>query len=146
MLLVRLILDLYFNHEISMNELRDNTDVSFRIIDMDNESNYVSIEHPSEIGVEYKLDYYNQWYVGFISRNYESLRNIGLESANIFINVFFSGQCNFEIFDSTSLAELSKYAISLPISVFNLPDDELKDMLKENRYSKDRITQIFSHE
>ena len=49
MLLVRLILDLYFTHEISMNELRDNTDVSFRIIDTDNESNYVSIEHPSEI-------------------------------------------------------------------------------------------------
>ena len=100
----------------------------------------------NEIGVEYKLDYYNQWYVGFISRNYESLRNIGLESANIFINVFFSGQCNFEIFDSTSLAELSKYAISLPVSVFNLPDDELKDILKENGYSEDRITKIFSHE
>ena len=146
MLLVRVILDLYFNHEITLNELRDNIDMSYRVIDANSDFHYISIEHPKDIGVEYELESYNQWYVDFISRNYDSLTKIGLERVNLFLNVFFSGQCNFEIFDKNSLSELSKYGISLPISIFNLPNEELKDILKENGYSKERITQIFNYE
>lgn len=146
MLLVRLILDLYFDQEITVNELRDITGTPYRVIDTSSEFHYISIEHPKDIGVEYELESYNHWYVDFITRNYDSLTKIGLGRVNLFLNVFFSGQCNFELFDKESLSELSKYGISLPISVFNLPTEELKDILKENGYSEERITQIFSNE
>ncbi len=146
MLLVRLIVDLYFGHEITLNELHANIGTSYRVIDVNSELHYISIEHPKDIGVEYELESYNHWYVDFIKNNYDSLTKIGLEKANIFINVFFSGQCNFEIFDNASLSELARYGLSLPISVFNLANDELIDIMKENGYSEERVLPLFSKE
>jgi hypothetical protein len=82
----------------------------------------------------------------FLPKNYSALKNNGLDRINIFINVFYSGQCNFEIFDSQSMSILSKYNVSLPISVFHLSNNELKEILSDNGYSKNRICEIFKSE
>lgn len=144
MLLTRLILDLYFNSQITLTELQSLIGTSYRVIDANYD--FISIEHPTDIGIEYNMEIYNQWYVDFIENNHSALKHNGLDKINIFINVFYSGQCNFEIFESQSLSILSKYNVSLPISVFHLSNNELKEILNDNGYSLKRICEIFNNE
>lgn len=144
MLLIRLTLDLYFNCQITLTELQSFIGTSYRVIDANDD--FITIEHPSDIGIEYNMEIYNQWYVDFIEKNHTILKYNGLDKINIFINVFYSGQCNFEIFDSKHLAILSKHDVSLPISIFRLSHNELKEILTDNGYSKDDIVEIFSNE
>lgn len=81
-----------------------------------------------------------------MENNYSVLKKNGLEYANIFINVFYKGQCNFEIFDKKSLATLSKYDVSYPISVFALSDKELLDILNDYSVSSEKIWKLFQTE
>ena len=111
MLLTRLTLDLYFNSQITLTESQSLIGTSYRVIDANDD--FISIEHPIDIGIEYNMEIYNQWYVDFIENNHSTLKHNGLDKINIFINVFYSGQCNFEIFESQSLSILSKYNVSL---------------------------------
>ena len=144
MLLTRLTLDLYFNSQITLTESQSLIGTSYRVIDANDD--FISIEHPTDIGIEYNMEIYNQWYVDFIENNHSTLKHNGLDKINIFINVFYSGQCNFEIFESQSLSILSKYNESLPISVFHLSNNELKEILNDNGYSLKRICEIFNNE
>lgn len=89
---------------------------------------------------------YEKWYVNFIRNNYTTFKRYGVKEMNIFINVFYSGQCNFEIFDKKLLALLSQYKISLPISIYALSNKELEEILKEKGYSDKRISAIFQSE
>ena len=131
MLLTRLTLDLYFNSQITLTESQSLIGTSYRVIDANDD--FISIEHPTDIGIEYNMEIYNQWYVDFIENNHSTLKHNGLDKINIFINVFYSGQCNFEIFESQSLSILSKYNVSLPISVFHLSNNELKEILNKKK-------------
>ena len=144
MLLTRLTLDLYFNSQITLTESQSLIGTSYLVIDANDD--FISIEHPTDIGIEYNMEIYNQWYVDFIENNHSTLKHNGLDKINIFINVFYSGQCNFEIFESQSLSILSKYNVSLPISVFHLSNNELKEILNDNGYSLKRICEIFNNE
>lgn len=146
MLLIKLTIDLYFNHSVTSNILSGIINMPFRVVDVNTKEHYISIEHPTDIGIEYEMENYNQWYVKFVEDNYNILRNNGLEYANIFINVFYKGQCNFEIFDKESLATLSKYDISYPISVFALSDKELLDILNDYSVSSEKICKLFQTE
>ena len=101
MLLTRLTLDLYFNSQITLTESQSLIGTSYRVIDANDD--FISIEHPTDIGIEYNMEIYNQWYVDFIENNHSTLKHNGLDKINIFINVFYSGQCNFEIFESQSI-------------------------------------------
>jgi len=51
-------------------------------------------------------------------KNYQLLRLNNADDFRIFIEAFYSDQCNFEIFNSELLVELAKYKVSLPISVY----------------------------
>ena len=42
---------------------------------------------------------------------------------DLFVNVYYKGQCNFEIFDKNSLKILSRWDVSLPISVYHEDKD-----------------------
>lgn len=146
MLLIKLTIDLYFNHGITPDTISGIIHMPFKVVDVNTEEHYISIEHPTDIGIEYEMEKYHQWYVKFVENNYSILRNNGLEYANIFINVFYKGQCNFEIFDKESLATLSKYDVSYPISVFALSDKELSDILNDYGVSPERICKLFQTE
>lgn len=146
MLLIRLTIDLYFNHCITLKALGDITNMSFKVVDVNTEEHYISIEHPTDIGIEYEMESYYQWYVDFMENNYSILQKNGLKYANIFINVFYRGQCNFEIFDKESLATLSKYDVSYPISVFALSDKELLDILNDYGVYSEKICKLFQTE
>lgn len=149
MVLTRLTIDLYFKPSVTSETLRKLIQAPFKIHceRSDKGITLISIEHPTEIGTDnINTESYNHWYVDFIKTNYNVIKQCGLEEINIFIDVFFHGQCNFEIFNNKSLSELSKYNVSLPISVYELPYKELKDMLIYYGYSSDEIQKIFQYE
>ena len=50
------------------------------------------------------------------------------------------------IFDKKSLATLSKYDVSYPISVFALSDKELLDILNDYSVSSEKIWKLFQTE
>lgn len=66
---------------------------------------------------------YEQEFVDFFRKNYQSLILNNADDLRIFIEAYYSDQCNFEIFDNESLAELAKYKVSLPISVYYCDND-----------------------
>ena len=63
MLIQRMTLDLYFNRQVTLTELRGFISTSYRVIDANDD--YITIEHPTDIGIEYNMEIYNQWYVNF---------------------------------------------------------------------------------
>ena len=83
MLLTRLTLDLYFNSQITLTESQSLIGTSYRVIDANDD--FISIEHPTDIGIEYNMEIYNQWYVDFIENNHSTLKHNGLDKINIFI-------------------------------------------------------------
>lgn len=146
MLLIKLTIDLYFNHCITLKTLGDITNMSFKVVDVDTEQHYIILEHPTDIGIEYEMESYYQWYVNFMENNYSVLKKNGLEYANIFINVFYKGQCNFEIF----VKNLSLHYRNMMYhtqSVFSaLSDKELLDILNDYSVSSEKIWKLFQTE
>lgn len=49
MLLIKLTIDLYFNHCITLKTLGDITNMSFKVVDVDTEQHYIILEHPTDI-------------------------------------------------------------------------------------------------
>jgi hypothetical protein len=95
------------------------------------DSGNLSIEHPTDLGTPYQLDDYLEWYIGFIERNHSALRSVGAESFHLFLDVFYSHQCNMELFNPRQFAVLATYVDSLPISVYKLTKDQLIGLLSE---------------
>ena len=111
-----------------------------------NKFGFISIQHPTRIGIEYDLTDYKEWYVKFIEDNYQILINSGVEDISLFLDVFYSDQCNFEIFNNTQLKKLSLFNISLPISVYKLSLVKLRDILVKVGYKEETINHLFRHE
>ena len=83
-----------------------------------NDYGCLELNHKNEFSKEYWDSEYEQEFVDFFRKNYQLLRLNNADDFRIFIEAFYSDQCNFEIFNSELLAELAKYKVSLPISVY----------------------------
>ncbi len=88
-----------------------------------NDYGCLELNHKNEFSKEYWDSEYEQEFVDFFSKNYQLLRLNNADDFRIFIEAFYSDQCNFEIFNSELLAELAKYKVSLPISVYYYDND-----------------------
>ena len=88
-----------------------------------NDYGCLELNHKNEFSKEYWDSEYEQEFVDFFSKNYQLLRLNNADDFRIFIEAFYSDQCNFEIFNSELLAELAKYKVSLPISVYDCDND-----------------------
>lgn len=106
----------------------------------------ISILNPIRIGVEYELIEYQEWYVDFIEMMDAVFKGCGGGEINLFIDIFYSGQCNLEILDRNFLGRVAKYNVALPISVYSLKNDELKELLRSEGYAQARIEEIFESE
>lgn len=107
---------------------------------------WLTFIHPEIFGVEYKLKTYQEWYVSIIEKYYKYFTLYGATEVNIFYDVFYSKQCNFEIMSDNLMKRLGEYSLSYPISVYKVNDIELKDMLFETGRSKNDIDKIFKNE
>ena len=81
------------------------------------------VNHKNEFSKEYWDSEYEQEFVDFFRKNYQLLRLNNADDFRIFIEAFYLDQCNFEIFNNELLAELAKYKVSLPISVYYYDND-----------------------
>ena len=88
-----------------------------------NDYGCLELNHKNEFSKEYWDSEYEQEFVDFFSKNYQLLRLNNADDFRIFIEAFYSDQYNFEIFNSELLAELAKYKVSLPISVYDCDND-----------------------
>ncbi|OFL99066.1 hypothetical protein HMPREF2726_00855 [Neisseria sp. HMSC074B07] len=83
----------------------------------------MELNHKNEFSKEYWDSEYEQEFVDFFRKNYQLLRLNNADDFRIFIEAFYLDQCNFEIFNNELLAELTKYKVSLPISVYYYNND-----------------------
>ena len=100
--------------------------INFRFIERikrKNESLYKIIYDCLVMYQEYWDSEYEQEFVDFFRKNHQLLRLNNADDLRIFIEAYYSDQCNFEIFNSELLAELAKYKVSLPISVYYCDND-----------------------
>ena len=88
-----------------------------------NDYGCLELNHKNEFSKEYWDSEYEQEFVDFFRKNYQLLRLNNADDLRIFIEAYYSDQCNFEIFNSELLAELAKYKVSLPISVYYCDND-----------------------
>ncbi len=88
----------------------------------------LSIENPCRVGIEYDLESYGEWYVKFIEKYYDEMIQAGVEEINLMINVFYSEQCNFEIFGREMMNRLGRFPIAYPVSVYQTSDAELEEI------------------
>lgn len=88
-----------------------------------NDYGCLELNHKNEFSKEYWDSEYEQEFVDFFRKNHQLLRLNNADDLRIFIEAYYSDQCNFEIFNSELLAELAKYKVSLPISVYYCDND-----------------------
>lgn len=82
----------------------------------------IYFRHKNEFSEEYPDDSYEELFVEFFRKNYSILKESGADNFSIFIDIYYSDQCNFEIFNKKYLKELSQFDISLPISVYHIDE------------------------
>src|SRR5688572_30573233 len=100
----------------------------------------LSILAPTKIGITRQLTDYENWYIGFIELYKDLMDRNGVTEINLFIDVFHSGgQCNWEIFTRDGLRKIGQYGIAIPISFYSLTDDKIVDLLRDAKYSEDKI-------
>ncbi len=140
-MIIRISLDLY-GENFSPKEFQKKIDTSFVVFtsneandfnEVNEDKNYgfgsLSILNPLIYGINDELLKYQNWYVDFIEKYNEVIINHEVTEVRLFWEVFFTEQCNFEIFDSSSLIILAKHKISIPISVYKITLDEMKEMI-----------------
>ncbi len=91
----------------------------------------ILITNPKKFCNEDEVTNYEEWYLGFFEKYFEKMLKFGAEEFSLFIEVFYNGQCNFEIFDKEMLSRLAKYNVSLPISIYRLELSEINSMLND---------------
>jgi hypothetical protein len=98
----------------------------------------ISILNPMKYGVGSEQLKYENWYIDFIEKNYSLFIDNGVTDIRLFWNVYYFNQCNFEIFDKDMLQNLSKYLISIPVSVYRLSESEIIEMINESGYDNEQ--------
>lgn len=87
----------------------------------------LSFWHPKKFATEDEILIYEKDFIEFIEKNYHLFIDNGANELEIFIEIYFDGgQCNFEIFDKEILKKISKFGISMPISIYVLSDEEIQ--------------------
>lgn len=79
---------------------------------------YLYLIHKNEFSSEFPDVNYEIEFVNFFEENFHLLNEKGADDFSIFMDIYYSDQCNFEIFNKDLLNKLAKYNVSLPISVF----------------------------
>ncbi|UYZ62535.1 hypothetical protein [Hymenobacter weizhouensis] len=93
---------------------------------------YISIGPKKRYGLQYSLLEYDDWFVDFIEKNYELLTKHGVNDIQLSIEVYYrDDQCNFEILSNSLLKRISKFNISIPVSVYKLDGEYFDNWLKE---------------
>lgn len=100
---------------------------------------FLSIENPMRVGIEDEAEQYESWFVEFLEKNYDFIKSSGADTIRLFIEMFYSKQCNFEIFNRESLKRLAKFNVEIPVSVYEQSDQSLKELLADNGFSEERI-------
>ncbi len=78
----------------------------------------LTLNHKNIFSKPYPDIEYENEFIDFFKQNHSLLIESGADDFRLMMDVYCSGQCNFEIFDKLRLAELSRYHVSLPISVY----------------------------
>ncbi|AQZ81292.1 hypothetical protein BUM88_06570 [Acinetobacter calcoaceticus] len=113
-----------FNHQEIVDSI--NTDFIYEFYNCEDYS-YFTFFHPKGISSQYPDNNYEEDFIFFIEENYEKLFQYGIRSFDLFIEVYYVDQCNFEILNSNRLKRLSQFNISMPISVYH--EDENGNLL-----------------
>lgn len=105
----------------------------------------LSLLAPGKITAKPVADY-EAWYLQIIETNYLLFQEHGVTEINLFMEVFYTKQCNFEFFTREALAKLGRYRVAVPISVYHLNDEQLIDLLQDAGWSTQQITRYVEQE
>ncbi|MEN9638926.1 MAG: hypothetical protein RLZZ262_794 [Bacteroidota bacterium] len=95
----------------------------------------VSFWHPNHASTEDEILNYENSLVEFLIKNYNLFIRHGVQTIEIFMEIFFDGrQCNFEVFSNTLLKKLSNFGVSLPISIYVLEEEKIQQWEEEIRH------------
>jgi hypothetical protein len=81
-----------------------------------------NILNPKKVGMyDQHIGEYQTWYVNFLNKHYQTIKECGGTELNLIFDVFTSGQFNnLEIFDRTMLSQLSVFGVAMPMSIYHL--------------------------
>lgn len=97
---------------------------------------------PEIYGLQYEMTYYENWYLSFIDKNKKLFDRNGIAEMSLYIEIFHNeGQLNFEIFSRELLKKIAEYEISIPISYYKVSSEDIIEMLKETKISKQKLNE-----
>ncbi len=85
---------------------------------------YLILWHPFKFATAKYLEYYEKDMVEFIENYYSYFVEFKAQKIEFYLECYYEGQCNFEIFNPELLLRISKLGISLPISVYKLEPEK----------------------
>lgn len=116
--------------KLAVSQIQTNLLLSYSDFEQEDDFGMIEFQHQTEFSIYYNREYELE-FVNFFHNNYFTLKNNGADKFSIFMEIYYSDQCNFEIFDSKLLTSLSKYEISFPVSVYYVPpkDNYIENLL-----------------
>lgn len=110
-----------FGENFSPTKVQDKLITNLKVIDCDDhnkeEFGYLCLQHVKEFSI-YRDEEYENEFVDFFENNFQLLTDVEANNFSVMLEVYYSDQCNFEIFDNEALAKLAKYKVNIPISVY----------------------------
>jgi hypothetical protein len=105
----------------------------------------LSLLAPGKIGVAPTATY-EQWYVDFLDSTHDQLVGAGVTEINLRWDVFYTRQCHFELFTRQQLARLAPYPVALPVSVYQLSEEQMQDLLADAGWNARQIKRYVAAE
>lgn len=102
---------------------------------------FLSILNPKQIALNHDQHYEN-WFGDFLGINHQNILEAGVDDIRLFTDVFYTKQCNFEIFSKETLKKLTEFNIAIPISVYSVTNDEIASILIDGGYSQKAINEM----
>ena len=87
----------------------------------------VSILHPNNVCLDEEKDAYETWFVNWLEMHMHELLDCFIDEIEIFMEIFYTDQCNTEVFNQNLIQRLSKFNVTLPLSVYQISEKDLKD-------------------
>lgn len=99
----------------------------------------IHILHPQKICLQYEDEEYQIWYVEFLEKYYQILKDNGANKIDISWSIYYSKQINIEIFNRGLLKRLLKFDVAINLNGFKRSSKAIRELLLEKDLTREQI-------
>jgi hypothetical protein len=82
---------------------------------------------------------YEQWYLDIVETYCPLFKRHGVTEVNLFLEIFYTKQCSFEVFSRQGIAILAQHQVAVPISVYHLSKPRSIELLVDAGWTRAQV-------